>query len=679
MALRQLRGLARTVLSSKLTPERGGAGAPIKLAPRPDRPVRACGYYQTCIYHAHSDSNYGALQLPLWYELWWDNGVFPGQLCCDFMAGPMTCNLTEAWYAKAWSVLSLVIALPIMYHYYYVDEFRHPMQEPDYGLVAELKQGRKYEPLPQRNDFGLAAEVARRQGQLPDLNQAATRLPNTTGGAYSARTRRRLAAVRPPVDFGIAREVATSEAQPNQVDPFSEANRASRADPFVMADDMVKFPTPAYVPGEAHAQELPAGPVPIKVPAPSSGTTTAVTTDNRHYGLARELGGDVCPASTSCCQQAALRYFYDQDTGMLCPPEGVQGEGGRAVREYIEDVVTGQFYQLNKPGLVRRLLSRFRRKAERPEAETELQEGDEGWDPDAGTFRGSLRSFLANISGVFSFLGIAVQGLLGGLALLNFYMTFILYANNNLQNWLRYYAVLALAINRIYFSLIAMAVVASAARLARDQIRSFAPLKAGLRVADWLQLLLYILAFITSVLCTPLDDELTYEAERNPRFYSLTLSSAFVRRLNVWRVLNVLRTIGAGGAWLVCAYQHSTLVTDGVAAAEVARRFKHIKQQRNRPRPDLIMAHTGSGPKPDGPPNPPATNVTAGPPRPTDASSGADTEATEAQGTVTAQRHTAKPDPGQGLGLHLALVLVLARKAALPWYAGTAAAAAAGA
>ncbi|KAL6747330.1 hypothetical protein V8C86DRAFT_2912397 [Haematococcus lacustris] len=108
MALRQLRGLARTVLSSKLTPERGGAGAPIKLAPRPDRP------------------------LPLWYELWWDNGVFPGQLCCDFMAGPMTCNLTEAWYAKAWSVLSLVIALPIMYHYYYVDEFRHPMVPEQY-------------------------------------------------------------------------------------------------------------------------------------------------------------------------------------------------------------------------------------------------------------------------------------------------------------------------------------------------------------------------------------------------------------------------------------------------------------------------------------------------------------------------------------------------------------------
>lgn len=55
----------------------------------------------------------------------------------------------------------------------------------------------------------------------------------------------------------------------------------------------------------------------------------------------------------------------------------------------------------------------------------------------------------------------------------------------------------------------------------------------------------------------------------------------------------------------------------------------------------------------------------------------------QAQGTVTALEHTAKPDPGQGLGLllalGLALGLALARKAALPWCAGTAAAAAVGA
>jgi hypothetical protein len=36
-----------------------------------------------------------ALQLPLWYEMWWDNGVFPGQPAADFMFGPLPANLTE--------------------------------------------------------------------------------------------------------------------------------------------------------------------------------------------------------------------------------------------------------------------------------------------------------------------------------------------------------------------------------------------------------------------------------------------------------------------------------------------------------------------------------------------------------------------------------------------------------
>ena len=43
--LRLGRGLARNIVGSAkaATPERGGAGGPIKLAPRPDKPVSAPG------------------------------------------------------------------------------------------------------------------------------------------------------------------------------------------------------------------------------------------------------------------------------------------------------------------------------------------------------------------------------------------------------------------------------------------------------------------------------------------------------------------------------------------------------------------------------------------------------------------------------------------------------------
>ena len=33
-------------------------------------------------------------QLPCWYELWTENGVYPGQPAVDFMIGPLPSNLT---------------------------------------------------------------------------------------------------------------------------------------------------------------------------------------------------------------------------------------------------------------------------------------------------------------------------------------------------------------------------------------------------------------------------------------------------------------------------------------------------------------------------------------------------------------------------------------------------------
>ncbi|MEW5305000.1 MAG: hypothetical protein WDW36_007572 [Sanguina aurantia] len=99
-----MRGLARTVMSaSRGLPMRAGAGAPIKLAIRPDKP------------------------LPFWYELWWDNGVYPGQPCVDYMFGPLPANLTETWYVKFWAGFAAFWAIPIYYAYNVSDEFRMPM------------------------------------------------------------------------------------------------------------------------------------------------------------------------------------------------------------------------------------------------------------------------------------------------------------------------------------------------------------------------------------------------------------------------------------------------------------------------------------------------------------------------------------------------------------------------
>lgn len=104
-------------------------------------------------------------QLPLWYELWWDNGVFPGQPAADFMWGPLPANLSEVrrkgkgcagvddahaipvcsrvlaialtlhacrfsmqrFYVKAWAGFLAFMGLPLAYLYTTTDEFSQPM------------------------------------------------------------------------------------------------------------------------------------------------------------------------------------------------------------------------------------------------------------------------------------------------------------------------------------------------------------------------------------------------------------------------------------------------------------------------------------------------------------------------------------------------------------------------
>jgi hypothetical protein len=57
-----------------------------------------------------------------------------------------------------------------------------------------------------------------------------------------------------------------------------------------------------------------------------------------------------------------------------------------------------------------------------------------------------------------------MQGLLAGFALLNFYQTYLLYSRPKLRDFLAYYGPLALMAARIYYTLLVLAIIASAAR-----------------------------------------------------------------------------------------------------------------------------------------------------------------------------------------------------------------------
>ncbi|GLC56363.1 hypothetical protein PLESTB_001096600 [Pleodorina starrii] len=482
------------------------------------------------------------------------------------------------------------------------------LPEPDYGLVAELRN--REPPDPFASDYGLAAEVARRRSRSPS--------PLARGGGVlpPLRARRRLDPVMPPPDSegggdplrneqgsnGLADEIAARQRQDaaDMAEPFGAAARVGELDPFAMADEQLKVPRELLEPYEASQQELPGEDVRLKTPADGAADASAFTRDEQQYGIAEELGAE--PATATVTEQQVAdpvgaplpgqawvaeqgeppeppghKYVFDEDTGMLTTTAGGQGDGGRVARQYIEDEATGIFYKLQSKR--RKLFGLLRRKPHAVVEEDEEEEDDKG-------FRGRLRRMLVVLTNICNVLGMFAQGLVGGFALLNFFMTYMLYGSSNMRKFLSYYAPLAQNSNRIYYALITLAVISSTSRLAYDKLRNFEPRRLQLGPVDYVQLLLYVIAYVTSVLCTPLDDELTYEANRNPRFYELTWTSGFKRRVSLWHSLNIVRTLCVGLAWLLTCYQTSPYIFETTLRADL----RAMRRQQA-----LLQSLSGSG------------------------------------------------------------------------------------
>ncbi|KAG2422066.1 hypothetical protein HXX76_016301 [Chlamydomonas incerta] len=482
------------------------------------------------------------------------------------------------------------------------------LPEPEYGLVAELRN--RAPPDPFANEYGLAAEAARRRSRSPSPLGRAGRLP-------PLRARRRLDPVLAPGEADLADEMAARQRQAamDAAEPFSAAARADGQDPFALLDEQLKVPREMLDPYLPSQQEVPGEHERLKT---EGGAADGVSDDDELYGLARELGVDLetarriraerraqgldafgmplaagaaaAAAAPEQVEPAGPKYIYDEDTGMIVTTEGGQGDGGRVARQYIEDEVTGRFYKLQSKR--RRLFAFFRRK------EPALMDDDSD-DEDARGFRGSMRSTVNWLSNFFCVLGLFMEGLLAGLALLNFFMTYVLYSRDGLRRSMAYYAPIAQDINRIYYSLLVLSIISSTSRLARDRLRQWGPRGLYLAAVDYCQILCYLVAYVASVLCTPLDDELTYESDRNPRFWQLTWASGFQSRFSTWNLLNILRTIFIAIAWCLACYQLSPAVFNATLRAEVrAARRQHALMAAGAAGPaGLALVADGGGGK----------------------------------------------------------------------------------
>ncbi len=118
--------------------------------------------------------------------------------------------------------------------------------------------------------------------------------------------------------------------------------------------------------------------------------------------------------------------------------------------------------------------------------------------------------------------------------------------------------------------LISISLVASCARYARDKLAAFQPSALRLRALDIAQIAAYLVAYAASIVATPTEDQMAYEAARQPDFWREGLAG-FQPRLQLWHALNVLRLAACGLGWLLLVHRLSPAVLHRELQRDLAR------------------------------------------------------------------------------------------------------------
>eukprot|EP00879_Flechtneria_rotunda_P014974 GHRR01015644.1.p1 GENE.GHRR01015644.1~~GHRR01015644.1.p1 ORF type:complete len:535 (+),score=185.66 GHRR01015644.1:276-1880(+) len=322
---------------------------------------------------------------------------------------------------------------------------------------------------------------------------------------------------------------------------------------------------------------------PTKDDSPTARRTVTFEVAADQYAHDQQLG-ELPEQDTGLPSQ---QYVYDPDTGQLVRyGQGV--DATRLARHYIEDWNTGEFFQLAQPDSG--CFSWLRRAPS-----TAPSAWIQGQNPEEPSILRSLADIINSVGSIMAALGMFFQGLAGGLALLSLFMTYLQYATAGREGFLAYFSAHAQMVNRAFFSLISLSLVAAASRLAFDTLGQFRPTHLRLRLVDSLVLLLFLLAYICNLLATPIDDQLTYEARRDLTYWMLPLPAGFVTKVSLWQVLNLLRLISCGLAWALVCYRCNPYVMMMVLAArhEQAGAAAGIMQQGQQLNG---MGHHATGP-----------------------------------------------------------------------------------
>tara|TARA_B100001121_G_C18530929_1_gene545947 strand:- start:4 stop:792 length:789 start_codon:yes stop_codon:yes gene_type:complete len=251
-------------------------------------------------------------------------------------------------------------------------------------------------------------------------------------------------------------------------------------------------------------------------------------------------------------------YSYDEVTGMLVANE--VGAGDVAFAAEPDSKPKSTFAEEANSGGFRRLGHKFagtlRRRA---------RDAPEGAEPT------SLRLVMEGISNTFGMVGLACQGLTGGLAIMCLYLTYVRYLTElPKEGFLAQYSAVASEMNKSFQVLISVSLVAALDKYGRDHTARFFPGGGLQQKLDILLILVYVTALVLNILTVPMDDMLSYSFQRVPTWTELPFSAAFSKRLNAWHALNFAKCLFCGFGWVIVCFELRPASIEKLREAQLA-------------------------------------------------------------------------------------------------------------
>lgn len=218
-----------------------------------------------------------------------------------------------------------------------------------------------------------------------------------------------------------------------------------------------------------------------------------------------------------------------------------------------------------------------------------------------GSRDGSMRAVAVAVQSVVTCCGLFSQGLLGGFAALNLFMTYFLDAANlstvNAESgFLRYYSPIAVVCQRVFVTLSALALLASVDKYSKDSLGGFMLQGFTMQKVDAVAVLSFFTCFLLSIVNVPFEDTLYFANARVPEWWTTeSASSDFDARLRSYHGVNAARCVFGIVGWFCVCYTATPGVVDVVTRAEALTRAAQDPRWRKAP---AGATATGGAPAP---------------------------------------------------------------------------------